>query len=93
MKEKVGDEYLLHATVAFTPERVNVGVRGAKVWQRPEQPVGHKRKHKPIEEKEGYRWLEGDALAGEGQQACPQTAVHHHCFHLDSLLGEYRRTG
>jgi Transposase Tn5 dimerisation domain/Transposase DNA-binding len=75
VKEKVRDEQLLHTTVAFTPERVNLGVLGAKCWQRPEQPVGHKRKHKPIEEKESYRWLEGYALACEVQQACPQTVV------------------
>jgi len=75
VKEKVRDEYLLHATVAFTRERVNMGVVGTKVWQRPEQPVGHKRKRKPIEEKESYRWLEGYALACEVQQACPQTVV------------------
>ncbi len=59
VKERVRDEYLLHTTVAFTPERVNLGVVGAKVWQRPEQPVGRERKHKPIEDKESYRWLEG----------------------------------
>jgi hypothetical protein len=75
VKEKGRDEYLLHAPVAFTLERVNMGVLGAKVWQRPEQPVGHKRKHKPIEEKESYRWLEGYALACEVQQSCPQTVV------------------
>jgi hypothetical protein len=75
VKEKVRDEYLLHTTVAFTPERVNLGVVGAKCWQRPEQPVGHKRKRRPIEEKESYRWLEGYALACEVQQACPQTLV------------------
>lgn len=75
VKETVRDEYLLHTTVAFTPERVNMGVLGAKLWQRPVQPVGRERKRKPIEEKESYRWLEGYALACEVQQACPQTVV------------------
>jgi hypothetical protein len=75
VKEKGREEYLLHATVAFTPERVNVGVLGAKLWQRPEQPVGHNRKRKPIEEKESYRWLEGYALACEVKQAGPQTLI------------------
>jgi Transposase DNA-binding/Transposase Tn5 dimerisation domain len=75
VKERTCDEHLLHVTVAFTPERVNVGVLGAKLWQRPEQPVGHKRKRKPIEEKESYRWLEGYALACEVQHACAGTVV------------------
>jgi hypothetical protein len=75
VKERTCEEYLLHATVAFTPERVNIGVLGAKLWQRPEQPVGRERKRKPIEEKESYRWLEGYAVACEVQQACPQTLV------------------
>jgi hypothetical protein len=75
VKERVRDEYLRHTTVAFTPERVNLGVLGATLWQRPEQPVGHKRKRKPIEEKESYRWLEGYALACEVQQTCAETVV------------------
>src|SRR5882672_5690632 len=75
VREKVREEHLLHTTVAFTPERVNLGVLGAKLWQRPEQPVGHERKGKPIEEKESFRWLAGYALACEVQQACPQTVV------------------
>jgi hypothetical protein len=75
VKERVRDEYLLHTTVAFTPERVNMGVLGAKLWQRPEQPVGREHKHKLIEEKESYHWLEGYALACEVQQACVETAV------------------
>jgi hypothetical protein len=33
VKIKVRDEYLLHPTVAFTPERVNLGVLGARWWQ------------------------------------------------------------
>jgi hypothetical protein len=54
---------------------VNLGVVGAKLWQRPAEPVAHARARKPIEEKESYRWLEGYALACEVQQACPQTVV------------------
>jgi hypothetical protein len=59
VKIKTREEYLLHLTVAFTPDRVNVGVGGLKVWQRPEEPVAQQRKRKPIEEKESYRWLDG----------------------------------
>ena len=49
-------EYRLPPTVAFPPERVNVGVGGAKWGQRPEQPVAQARQRKPSEEQESYRW-------------------------------------
>lgn len=73
VKERLGEEYLLHTTVVFTPERVNLGVLGAKLWQRPEEPVAHERARKPIEEKESYRWVEGYTLACEVQQMCAET--------------------
>jgi len=75
VKEKLREEYLLHLTVAFTPERVNLGVLGLRMWQRPEEPVAHERARKPIEEKESYRWLEGYQLACEVQQQCPAALV------------------
>jgi hypothetical protein len=75
VKIKTREEYLLHATVAFTPERVNLGVVGMKVWQRPEEPIAQQRKRKPIDEKASYRWLEGYQGACEVKQACPTTLV------------------
>jgi len=75
VKDRTREEYLLHLTVAFTPERVNLGVLGLRMWQRPEEPVAHERARKPIEEKESYRWLEGYQLACEVQQRCPATLV------------------
>jgi hypothetical protein len=75
VKIKTREEYLLHPTVVFTPERVNLGVVGMKVWQRPEQPVAQQRKSKPIAEKESYRWLEGYQGACKIKQACPATLV------------------
>jgi hypothetical protein len=75
VKIKTREEYLLHLTVAFTPERVNVGVVGMKVWQRPAQPIARQRKSTPIEEKESYRWREGYQGACEVKQACPATLV------------------
>ena len=74
-KEKAREEYLLHPTVAFTPERVNLGVLGLRMGQRPEEPVAQERARKPIEEQESYRGLEGYRLACEGQQCCPTTRV------------------
>jgi len=44
----------LHPTVVFTPQRVNLGVVGLRMWQRPEEPVAHERVRKPIAEKESY---------------------------------------
>jgi hypothetical protein len=75
VKIKIREEYLLHPTVAFTPERMNLGVLGLQVWQRPEQPVAQERHRKPIEAKESYRWLQGYQLACEVQQRCPDTLV------------------
>lgn len=75
MKRTLSEEYLLHPTVAFTPGRANLGVLGAKFWQRPEEPVAHLRGKKPIEEKESYRWLESYDLACEVQRQCPQTLI------------------
>jgi hypothetical protein len=56
---KTREEYLLHPMVTYTPERVNLGMVGMRVWRRPEQPVAQQRNSKPLEEKESYRWLEG----------------------------------
>jgi len=75
MKRTLSEEYLLHPTVAFTPGRANLGVLGAKFWQRPEEPVAHLRGKKPIEEKESYRWLESYDLACEVQRQCPRTLI------------------
>jgi IS4 transposase len=75
VKERRRKEYLLHLTVAFTPQRVNLGVLGFRMWQRPQEPVAHERARKPIEEKESYRWLESYQLACEVQQRCPATLV------------------
>jgi Transposase DNA-binding len=72
---KSREEYLLHPTVAFPPERVNLGVVGLRMGQRPEEPVAHERARKPIAEKERYRWLQGSQLACEVQQRCPNTLV------------------
>jgi hypothetical protein len=75
VKINTREEYLLHPTVALTPERVNLGVVGIKVWQRPAQPGAQQRNSKPIEEQERYRWLAGYQGACAVKQACPATVV------------------
>ena len=75
VKLKTREEYRLHPTVAFTPARVNFGVVGMQVWQRPEQPVAQQRKSNPIAEQERDRWLEGYQGVCKGKQACSATLV------------------
>ena len=69
------DEYLLHPSVAFTQARTNLGTLGAYFWQRPEEPVGHLRSQRPLEEKESQRWLLSYELACQTRRLCPQTRV------------------
>jgi hypothetical protein len=69
------EAYLLHPTVAFTPERVNGGLGGMTVWPRPEQPVAPPRNSNPLEEQARDRWLEGYRCAGAVKQTCPATWV------------------
>ena len=75
LRETSREEHLLHPSVAFTPARVNLGVLTHQFWQRPEEPVGHLRAQRPIEEKESYRWLVGYDTACEVQRCCPETLV------------------
>lgn len=53
----------IHPTVAFTPERLCLGVVDLWTWARDAQTHGTKdrasRASRPIEEKESFRWLEG----------------------------------
>jgi Transposase DNA-binding len=58
VQRKKREEYVLPPTVAFTPARVNLGVVGLRMGQRPEEPVAQGRARKPLEEQESYRWRE-----------------------------------
>jgi hypothetical protein len=66
---------LVHTTIAFTPERLPLGVVAQAVWARDPWTVGQRvtRKQRPIVEKESYKWLESLQAVGEASQACPQT--------------------
>jgi hypothetical protein len=59
ISERVG--FFNHVTLAVTPERLCLGVLEAGMWARDfdDPNKNDKRKQKPIEEKESYRWLEG----------------------------------
>jgi hypothetical protein len=69
----------LHPLVAFTPDGTPLGACWAKVWTR-EEPVDesrteyeHRRKHRPLEEKESVRWIEGLQQAREVAEQSPTT--------------------
>lgn len=51
---------LCHGTLAFTPERLPLGVLGLRVWARdPEQPQRRNtRRERAIHDKESYKWLD-----------------------------------
>lgn len=59
----------LHPTIAFTPERVCLGVVQAGWWERSEPSPRRERRSKGVEEKESRRWIESyqDSCALQGQ--------------------------
>jgi hypothetical protein len=66
---------LVHSTLAFTPERVPVGLLAQEVWVRDPEAVGQRatRKQRPIAEKESAKWLRSVAAVNEARHECPQT--------------------
>jgi hypothetical protein len=64
----------VHTTVAFTPERVPLGIVAQAVWARAPWTVGRRarRKQRPLAEKESDKWLASLQAVGEARQACPQ---------------------
>lgn len=69
--------FLDHSQVAFTPQRLCLGVVDAQIWGRSfeEFGKGQERKHEPIETKESFRWLEGYRLACQIAGEIPPTKV------------------
>lgn len=71
-----------HASLAFTPERLVLGVVDAMVWARDPLEFAKdadqkraERRAKPIEDKESIRWLEGYRAACRVAIAAPGTLV------------------
>lgn len=66
---------LVHTTVAFTPERVPLGIVAQAVWARDPWTVGQRGtcKQRSIAEKESYKWLASLEAVNQARQACPQT--------------------
>lgn len=68
----------VHPTLALTPERLCLGVVGAKIWTRSlkkSKLTRSQKKQRPIEEKEIYRWIESYELACEVAEKAPNTQI------------------
>jgi hypothetical protein len=67
--------FYLHPSLAITPEKLCLGLLDLQVWKREELGTRFKRKDKPIEEKESYRWLKGYETANRIALDAPDTMV------------------
>lgn len=75
IREKEKDKTHLHANVAFTTERVCLGVVHVAHWKREGKKDKAAQVKKPIEEKESIRWIDGYEAACAVQAHCPDTLV------------------
>ena len=68
---------LVHSTLAFTPERLPLGLLAQQVWARDPADVGKRtrRKQLPISQKESQKWLTSLTAVGQARDGCPQTRL------------------
>jgi Transposase DNA-binding/Transposase Tn5 dimerisation domain len=66
-----------HVQVAFTPQRLCLGVVSMRLWARDDETFDtcKQRKHTPLEEKESYRWLEAYRNACQIAEELPTTQI------------------
>lgn len=66
---------LVHSTLAFTPERVPLGLLAQAVWARDPEAVGQRatRRQRTIADKESRKWLDSLTAVNEASHECPQT--------------------
>jgi hypothetical protein len=66
---------VVHSTVAFTPDRLPLGLLAQQVWARDAQQPGRRttRKTRPIAEKESQKWLTSLAAVRAARAQCPAT--------------------
>jgi hypothetical protein len=67
----------VHTTMAFTPERVPLGLIAQQTWIRPVEEYGKKvtRISRPIEEKESYKWIMSLNATEAVQEKYPDTLL------------------
>lgn len=75
LRTKNTNQQLLHASIAITPSRVNLGVVDGSMWQRDDTTTGRSRERKKIDEKESHRWLSHYQSACAVQAHSPETTV------------------
>jgi len=65
----------LHPIVAFTPEKLCLGVLDSKFITRSPEELGKKGSNnsRNIEDKESYRWIQGYQIACKVAERCPET--------------------
>ena len=67
----------VHDTMAFTPEGVPLGLLDVQCWARDPEEAGQsaRRKERPIEEKESFKWIQSYRATAEIQKLCPGTML------------------
>ncbi|QDV57968.1 IS4 family transposase [Rosistilla oblonga] len=66
-----------HSHIAFTPEKLCLGVVGVKFYDRDKEALGTSKKREglPLHTGEGQRWLDGYRKACEIAGKCPETQI------------------
>lgn len=66
---------LVHSTLAFTPERVPLGLLAQQVWARDPDDIGtrHRRKPLPMSQKASQKWLTSLEAVCHARAQCPTT--------------------
>lgn len=69
--------FLLHPSIAVTPEGLHLGTINVELWARDDKTFGEKakRRYLDIDQKESRRWLDGYAEASKVAQSCPGTTI------------------
>ena len=75
LRTKKSDQQLLHTSIAINPNRVNLGIVNASMWQREKASTGRSRDAKKIAEKESRRWIDHYQNACDIQAQSPDTTV------------------